>query len=67
MLSVIPKPSMTSAAIPRYAAALLLMMCASANADLYAYTDEAGVLHLSDSPADARYRLALAAPRRCNR
>lgn len=44
--------------------ALLLIACASANADLYTYTDEAGVLHLSNSPIDARYRLTLIEPQR---
>ena len=44
--------------------ALLLMVYASANADLYTYTDEAGVLHLSNSPIDARYRLTLIEPQR---
>ena len=56
---------MTPAAIlPRCAAALLLMACASANADLYTYTAESGVLHMSDSPVDARYRLTLVEPGR---
>ena len=56
---------MTPAAIlPRCAAALLLMACASANADHYTYTDESGVLHMSDSPVDARYRLTLVEPGR---
>ena len=48
--------------------ALLLIACASPNADLYTYTytytDEAGVLHLSNSPIDARYRLTLIEPQR---
>jgi len=51
------------AILPRCAAALLWMACASASADLYTYTDESGVLHMSDSPVDARYRLTLTEPK----
>ena len=73
MSDVLFNPSMNPAAILTHcAASLLLLACASANADLYTYIDESGVRHLSDSLADARYRLALAAPppfppHRCNR
>ena len=34
-----------------------------AHADVYAFTDEQGVLHLSDSPLDARYQLVLSEPK----
>ncbi|MEQ1776728.1 MAG: transglycosylase SLT domain-containing protein [Burkholderiales bacterium] len=40
-----------------------MIACASVSADLYTYTDEAGVLHLSDTPIDARYRLTLVEPK----
>jgi soluble lytic murein transglycosylase-like protein len=61
-------PSPSSAArvsrdVSRSIAALLLIACASASADLYTYTDESGVLHMSDSPIDARYRLTLIEPK----
>ena len=45
--------------------ALTLLICfaaVSARADVYEFTDELGVLHLSDVPRDARYRLTLVEP-----
>ena len=45
--------------------ALTLLICfaaLAARADVYEFTDERGVLHLSDVPRDARYRLALVEP-----
>jgi hypothetical protein len=37
--------------------AMLLIHCASANADVYFYEDEKGALHYSDSADDPRYQL----------
>ena len=51
-----------TALLSRGAAVLFLSTCAPASDDLYTYTDEAGVLHITDSPSDARYRLALVEP-----
>lgn len=46
---------------------VIVLLCAMAavpaHADVYAYTDEQGVLHLSDTPVDARYRLIIAEPK----
>ena len=61
-------PSLNPAArvcrdVSRCAATLLLIASAPASADLYTYTDASGVLHISDSPADARYRLTLVEPK----
>lgn len=37
----------------------LVLACASAGADIYAYTDDAGVTHFSNVPTDARYQRLL--------
>lgn len=37
----------------------MLFFDATAKADVYSFTDQAGVLHLSDSPQDMRYKLVL--------
>ena len=40
-------------------ALLIFVAAAPVRADVYAYTDEHGVLHLSDAPRDARYQLLI--------
>jgi soluble lytic murein transglycosylase-like protein len=39
--------------------AALLLAAAPLRADVYAFTDEHGVLHITDRPSDARYELVL--------
>lgn len=58
------RPLNPAGSLTRCAAVLLLFACAPAWADLYTYTDEAGVLHITDSPTDARYRLTVVEPQR---
>lgn len=43
--------------------ATLLCGATPLRADVYTYTDEQGVLHLTDNPPDARYQLALVEPK----
>ena len=43
--------------------ATLLCGAAPLRADVYTYTDERGVLHITDAPPDARYQLALVEPK----
>jgi soluble lytic murein transglycosylase-like protein len=50
--------------LPAVATLVLALGCAqAARADIYAYTDEAGVTHFSNVPNDNRYQLLIAAPR----
>lgn len=42
---------------------MIFVAAAPVRADVYAYTDEHGVLHLSDAPRDARYHLVLTEPK----
>lgn len=43
--------------------ALLLTCAAPVRADIYAFTDENGVQHFTNTPSDARYRLVLIEPK----
>lgn len=51
------------ARLTRWVVAGLLCVCTAARADLYTYTDDAGVLHITDSPTDTRYALTLTEPK----
>jgi soluble lytic murein transglycosylase-like protein len=42
--------------------AVLLFAAAPVRADVYAFTDERGVLHITDRPSDTRYELVLVSP-----
>lgn len=44
-------------------AAIFCLLAPSAFADVYAFTDQQGVLHLTDAPDDQRYRRVLNEPR----
>lgn len=41
------------------AVVVLALACAPARADIYAFTDDAGVTHFSNVPVDARYQLLI--------
>ncbi len=48
--------------LPTLLAGTLLLVARSAAADIFAYTDERGVIHYTNVPIDSRYRMVLAAP-----
>ena len=48
--------------LPPLLAGTLLLVARTAAADIFAYTDEQGVIHYTNVPNDGRYRVVLAAP-----
>ena len=57
------EPSMNGRTIlPPLLAGTLLLVARTAAADIFAYTDEQGVIHYTNVPNDGRYRVVLAAP-----